>query len=107
MLAPVSWPILRFDRRALAALNAHPSAPGSAHRRLRLADEHGAAAAGRLRLLDEHPSAEPEDVDRAVMHGPGLRWALMGPYLTYHLGGGAGAADFGNGTNVGMKKKVR
>jgi len=30
------------------------------------------------------------DVDRAVRHGPGLRWALMGPYLTYHLGGGAG-----------------
>lgn len=34
--------------------------------------------------------ASAEDVDRAVMHGPGLRWALMGPYLTYHLGGGAG-----------------
>lgn len=34
--------------------------------------------------------ASPEDVDRAVRHGPGLRWALMGPYLTYHLGGGAG-----------------
>lgn len=34
--------------------------------------------------------ASAGDVDRAVMHGPGLRWALMGPYLTYHLGGGAG-----------------
>lgn len=34
--------------------------------------------------------ASVEDVDRAVMHGPGLRWALMGPYLTYHLGGGEG-----------------
>lgn len=31
-----------------------------------------------------------EDVDRAVSFGPGLRWALMGPHLTYHLGGGAG-----------------
>ncbi|MDQ2089790.1 3-hydroxyacyl-CoA dehydrogenase NAD-binding domain-containing protein [Marimonas arenosa] len=34
--------------------------------------------------------ASVEDVDRAVRHGPGLRWALMGPYLTYHMGGGAG-----------------
>ncbi|WP_372611943.1 3-hydroxyacyl-CoA dehydrogenase NAD-binding domain-containing protein [Aquicoccus sp.] len=34
--------------------------------------------------------ASAEDVDRALMNGPGLRWALMGPYLTYHLGGGAG-----------------
>jgi carnitine 3-dehydrogenase len=31
-----------------------------------------------------------EDVDAAVSHGPGLRWAIMGPCLTYHLGGGAG-----------------
>lgn len=31
-----------------------------------------------------------EDVDRAIAAGPGLRWALMGPHLTYHLGGGAG-----------------
>ncbi|MCF3592514.1 3-hydroxyacyl-CoA dehydrogenase NAD-binding domain-containing protein [Rhodobacteraceae bacterium LMO-12] len=34
--------------------------------------------------------ASVEDVDRAVAHGPGLRWALMGPFATYHLGGGAG-----------------
>lgn len=34
--------------------------------------------------------ASAEDVDRAVMHGPGLRWALMGPFATYHLGGGQG-----------------
>jgi 3-hydroxyacyl-CoA dehydrogenase len=29
-----------------------------------------------------------EDVDKAVCFGPGLRYALMGPNLTYHLGGG-------------------
>lgn len=34
--------------------------------------------------------ATVEDVDRAIAHGPGLRWAFMGPHLTYHLGGGAG-----------------
>jgi carnitine 3-dehydrogenase len=30
------------------------------------------------------------DVDAAIAQGPGLRWALMGPLLTLHLGGGAG-----------------
>jgi len=31
-----------------------------------------------------------EEVDSAVRNGPGLRWAVMGPHLLYHLGGGAG-----------------
>ena len=29
-------------------------------------------------------------VDAAISHGPGLRWALMGPVLLSHLSGGAG-----------------
>lgn len=33
--------------------------------------------------------ATVEEVDRAVSLGPGLRWAVMGPHLIYHLGGGA------------------
>jgi carnitine 3-dehydrogenase len=40
--------------------------------------------------LIEQGVASVEDVDAAVSHGPGLRWAIMGPCLTYHLGGGAG-----------------
>ncbi len=34
--------------------------------------------------------ASVEDVDRAIAYGPGMRWALMGPHLIYHLGGGPG-----------------
>jgi 3-hydroxyacyl-CoA dehydrogenase len=34
--------------------------------------------------------ADVGDVDKALRAGPGLRWALMGPHLTYHLGGGEG-----------------
>jgi carnitine 3-dehydrogenase len=34
--------------------------------------------------------ATVEDVDKAVRYGPGLRWAVMGPHLIYHLGGGKG-----------------
>ena len=32
--------------------------------------------------------ATVEDVDKAIRFGPGLRWAVMGPHLIYHLGGG-------------------
>ena len=37
--------------------------------------------------------ASVEDVDKAVSAGPGLRWAIMGPHLIYHLGGGEGGMD--------------
>ena len=38
--------------------------------------------------------ASVEDVDKAIVNGPGLRWAIMGPYLTYHLGGGRGGIEY-------------
>jgi len=34
--------------------------------------------------------ASVADVDTAISEGPGLRWALMGPHLTFHLAGGEG-----------------
>jgi len=34
--------------------------------------------------------ASVADVDAAISEGPGLRWALMGPHLTFHLAGGTG-----------------
>jgi len=34
--------------------------------------------------------ASVSDVDAAISEGPGLRWALMGPHLTFHLAGGTG-----------------
>ncbi|HEX3992048.1 MAG TPA: 3-hydroxyacyl-CoA dehydrogenase NAD-binding domain-containing protein [Acetobacteraceae bacterium] len=34
--------------------------------------------------------ASVEDVDTAISAGPGLRWAAMGPHMTFHLGGGEG-----------------
>jgi len=37
--------------------------------------------------------ASVEDVDKAVSAGPGLRWAVMGPHMIYHLGGGEGGMD--------------
>jgi 3-hydroxyacyl-CoA dehydrogenase len=34
--------------------------------------------------------ASVEDIDTAISHGPGLRWALLGPFLNLHASGGAG-----------------
>ncbi|MFJ1302176.1 3-hydroxyacyl-CoA dehydrogenase NAD-binding domain-containing protein [Pseudomonadota bacterium AL_CKDN230030165-1A_HGKHYDSX7] len=34
--------------------------------------------------------ASVADIDAAVAQGPGLRWALFGPHMTFNLGGGEG-----------------
>jgi 3-hydroxyacyl-CoA dehydrogenase len=33
------------------------------------------------------------DIDAAIASGPGLRWAQMGPHLTFHLAGGRGGME--------------
>ena len=39
--------------------------------------------------------ATTEELDAAIVYGPGLRWAFMGTCLTFHLAGGdAGMEDF-------------
>lgn len=38
--------------------------------------------------------ASVKDIDKAIKAGPGIRWAIMGPYLTYHLGGGKGGIEY-------------
>ena len=71
----------------------HKEIPGHLVNRLQLALWDEAA-----RLVGEGV-ADAADVDAALVHGPGLRWAVMGPYLTLQLsnaGGLAGAmAHFG------------
>lgn len=32
--------------------------------------------------------ATTEEVDASIVYGPGLRWALTGPFMTLHMGGG-------------------
>lgn len=46
-----------------------------------------------LNLVDQGV-ATVEDVDKALRAGPGIRWAIMGPYMTYHLGGGKGGIEY-------------
>ncbi|HUI58815.1 MAG TPA: 3-hydroxyacyl-CoA dehydrogenase NAD-binding domain-containing protein, partial [Steroidobacteraceae bacterium] len=41
----------------------------------------------------EQGIADVEEIDKALVHGPGLRWALVGAHMAYHLGGGAGGIE--------------
>ena len=34
--------------------------------------------------------ANTDNLDKAIVNGPGLRWSLMGVFLTFHLAGGKG-----------------
>lgn len=43
--------------------------------------------------LVEQGVATVADIDAAVSEGPGLRWAIMGQHMTFHLGGGTGGLD--------------
>jgi carnitine 3-dehydrogenase len=43
--------------------------------------------------LVEQGVASVADIDAALCNGPGLRWAVMGPHMTYHLGGGSGGIE--------------
>ena len=42
-----------------------------------------------LHMVDSG-QATVQQIDDSIAYGPGLRWALMGPMLTFHLAGGAG-----------------
>ncbi len=38
--------------------------------------------------------ATVEQIDQAVVNGPGPRWAFMGPCMTFHVGGGEGGMAY-------------
>lgn len=103
---PVTWmPLVevsgggRTSTRALAEATAFYRRIGK--RPVRLRREIEGHIAGRLSAalyreavhLVQIGVASVEDVDAAVMYGPGLRWSTVGPHLAYHLGGGAGGLE--------------
>jgi 3-hydroxyacyl-CoA dehydrogenase len=55
-----------------------------------VANRLSAALYRELAYLIDQDVVSVADADAAVCMGPGLRWALMGPNLIYHLGGGPG-----------------
>ena len=79
--------------RFYKAVGKHPiqlnkEIPGHVSNRLQAAIWREAA------YLVEQGVVSVADVDAAIAHGPGIRWALMGPILTFHLGGGVGGLRY-------------
>ncbi|MGC9671210.1 3-hydroxyacyl-CoA dehydrogenase NAD-binding domain-containing protein [Planosporangium sp. 12N6] len=71
---------------------------GVGKRPIRLRQELPGHVANRLQAalwqeaysLVERGVATVADIDTAIAHGPGLRWAVLGPFLNQHLSGGPG-----------------
>jgi 3-hydroxyacyl-CoA dehydrogenase len=79
-------------QRALAFFKAIGKAPIHLKKELpgHLANRLQAALYREAVHLVASGAASVADVDAAVTNGPGLRWAIIGPHLTYHLAGGKG-----------------
>jgi 3-hydroxyacyl-CoA dehydrogenase len=78
--------------RALAFYTAAGKAPIHIRREVRghVANRLQAALWREAVHLVAEGVASVADIDTAISAGPGLRWALMGPHLTFHLAGGVG-----------------
>ena len=86
----VDWLMAFYAAIGRYPIRLHKEIPGHLVNRLQMALWDEAA-----KLVGEG-IADAADVDAALVHGPGLRWAVMGPYLTMQLanaGGMAGAMD--------------
>ncbi|HXP97435.1 MAG TPA: 3-hydroxyacyl-CoA dehydrogenase NAD-binding domain-containing protein [Telmatospirillum sp.] len=78
-----------YRRMGKTPIHLTKSVPGHIANRLQAAIWREA-----IHLIDQGV-ASLEDIDSAVALGPGLRWAILGPNATFHLGGGPnGLAGF-------------
>jgi len=79
-------------RNALAFYSSIGKKPIRIRRELKghVADRLQAALWQEAFYLVQQGIASVEDVDTAIADGPGLRWALLGPFLNLHLSGGSG-----------------
>ncbi len=82
--AAVDWALAFYTHVGKAAIRVEKEVTGHIANRLQ------AALFREALYLIEQGVASVADVDRAIATGPGLRWAMMGPVMTYNLGGGPG-----------------
>lgn len=80
----VDWALAFYEAHGKVAIRLKKEVPGHLVNRLQAAIWREA--------IDAVVSgvASVEDVDKAIAHGPGLRWSLMGPHQVFHLAGGPG-----------------
>ena len=82
--ATVDWTLAFYNAHGKRAIRVEREVPGHIANRLQ------AALLREAFHLLLSGAASAADIDAAVSHGPGLRWAFMGPFLTMHLAGGEG-----------------
>lgn len=85
--ATVAWCLEFYRHIGKRPIHIRKEAPGHLANRLQAALWREAVSAVVTGL------ATVEDVDTAISAGPGLRWAAMGPHMTFHLGGGEGGIE--------------
>jgi carnitine 3-dehydrogenase len=82
--AALVWAEEFYTRAGKACLTMDREVPGFVGNRLQEALWREA-----LHMIDAG-EATVQQIDDSIAYGPGLRWALMGPILTFHLAGGPG-----------------
>jgi len=80
----VDWAVAFYEHAGKTAIRVEKEITGHIANRLQAALFREAA------YLLQQGVASVEDLDKAIATGPGLRWALMGPIMTFNLGGGPG-----------------
>jgi carnitine 3-dehydrogenase len=80
----VAWAEKFYTRTGKVCLTMDREVPGFVGNRLQEALWREA-----LHMIDSG-QATVQQIDDAITYGPGLRWAQMGPMLTFHLAGGQG-----------------
>lgn len=83
-LDAVEWAAEFYDAIGKSVITMDREVPGFIANRLQEALWREA-----LHMIDNN-EATVEQIDRAITDGPGLRWPLQGPMLTFHLAGGEG-----------------
>ena len=80
----VAWATEFYTHAGKVCLTMDHEVPGFVGNRLQEAMWREA-----LHMVDSG-QASVQQIDDAITYGPGLRWPLMGPMLTFHLAGGPG-----------------
>lgn len=80
----VAWTSAFFTHAGKSVITMQREVPGFVANRLQEALWREA-----LHMV-ENGEATVEEIDLSITDGPGLRWALQGPMLTFHLAGGQG-----------------
>ncbi|WGW12346.1 3-hydroxyacyl-CoA dehydrogenase NAD-binding domain-containing protein [Saxibacter everestensis] len=82
--AAVKWTSAWYEHIGKSVITMDREVPGFIANRLQEALWREA-----LHMIDQG-EATVEQLDRAITDGPGLRWPIQGPMLTFHLAGGEG-----------------